>query len=86
MTLLLLAQVARADVSTPTDTEPTEDLCADSEDGAQCILESGDLGECSAGVCEEIQSDKGCSTAGTRGLASGLTLLSLGLLGLRRRR
>lgn len=86
MTLLLLAHVARADVSTPTDTPTTtEEECVDMEDGDACTTDDGEAGTCSAGVCE-AEEKKGCSTAGTRGLASGVTLLSLGLLGLRRRR
>ncbi|MCA9493539.1 MAG: hypothetical protein KC621_26590 [Myxococcales bacterium] len=85
MTLLLLAHVARADVSTPTDAPTTEDECLDLADGDACTTEDGDAGTCSGGTCE-AEEKKGCSTAGTRGLASGVTLLSLGLLGLRRRR
>lgn len=84
--LFLLAHVAHADVSTPTDASTADDPCADLADGDACTTEDDEAGTCSAGVCEATEEKKGCSTAGTRGLASGVTLMALGLVGLRRRR
>ena len=86
--LLFVSAPALADVSTPTDNSTTEvvDPCADLADGDACTTEDGDAGTCDAGDCVASEDGKGCSTVGAPALAGTLTLSSLLLLGLRRRR
>jgi MYXO-CTERM domain-containing protein len=83
---LLLPSIALADVATDsataTDTDAGSDCAAE---GDACTAEDGHEGTCDAELVCVHEEEGGCNTSGAP-VAGGVTLLSLGLLGLRRSR